>query len=152
MQFSYNLFIKGALKTLSANSTVCASKNIKTCNSSHGHLLQVKVVSEPERIDVFLTRSCVQVTDISCGVVYKATLASLVLFRSYRQVVCCSYFKSNDLIFTLNNSKSDSFFARVSFFMAIQFKDFAKKFKISFEIVNTVQLCNRVGFPKKWSS
>ena len=42
-----------------------------------------KVVSEPEQIDVFLTRSCVQVTDISCGVVYKTTLASLVLFRSY---------------------------------------------------------------------
>ena len=42
---------------------------------------QVKVVSE--RIDVFLTRSCVQVTDISCGVMYKATSASLVLFRSY---------------------------------------------------------------------
>ena len=71
---------------MSANSTVCASKNIKTCNSSHGHLLQVKVVSEPERIDVFLTRSCVQLTDISCGVVYEATLASLVLFRSYRYV------------------------------------------------------------------
>ena len=46
-------------------------------------MTQVKVVSEPERIDVFLTRSCVQVTDISCGVVYEATLASLVLFRSY---------------------------------------------------------------------
>lgn len=45
--------------------------------------LQVKVVSEPERIGVFLTRSCVHVTDISCGVVYEATLASLVLFRSY---------------------------------------------------------------------
>ena len=44
---------------------------------------QVKVVSEPERIGVFLTRSCVHVTDISCGVVYGATLASLVLFRSY---------------------------------------------------------------------
>ena len=43
----------------------------------------VKVVSEAERIDVFLTKSCVQVTDISCGVVYKATLASLVLLRSY---------------------------------------------------------------------
>ena len=27
------------------------------------------------------------VTDISCGVVYKATLASLVLFRSYCYVV-----------------------------------------------------------------
>ena len=37
--------------------------------------IQVKVVSEPERIGVFLTR---HVTDISCGVVYKATLASLV--------------------------------------------------------------------------
>ena len=46
-------------------------------------LSQVKVVSEPERIEVFLTRSCVQVTDISCGVVYEATLASLVLFRRY---------------------------------------------------------------------
>ena len=44
---------------------------------------QVKVVSEPGRIDVFWTRSCVQVTDISCGVVYEATLASLVLFRRY---------------------------------------------------------------------
>ena len=43
----------------------------------------VTVASEPERIGVFLTRSCVHVTDISCGVVYKATLASLVLFRSY---------------------------------------------------------------------
>ena len=41
------------------------------------------VASEPERIGVFLTRSCVHVTDISCGVVYEATLASLVLFRSY---------------------------------------------------------------------
>ena len=48
---------------------------------------QVKVVSEPERIDVFLTRSWVQVTDISCGVVYEATLASLVLFRSYCYVI-----------------------------------------------------------------
>ena len=45
---------------------------------------QVKVVSEPERIDVFLIRSCVQLTDISCGVVYEATLPSLVLFRNYR--------------------------------------------------------------------
>ena len=43
----------------------------------------VTVASEPERIGVFLTRSCVHVTDISCGVVYEATLASLVLFRSY---------------------------------------------------------------------
>ena len=43
--------------------------------------IQVKVVSEPEQIDVFLTRSCVQLTDISCGVVYEATLPSLVLFR-----------------------------------------------------------------------
>ena len=43
----------------------------------------VMVASEPERIGVFLTRSCVQLTDISCGVVYEATLASLVLFRSY---------------------------------------------------------------------
>ena len=50
-------------------------------------ILQVKVVSEPERIDVFLTRSWVQVTDISCGVVYEATLASLVLFRSYCYVI-----------------------------------------------------------------
>ena len=48
--------------------------------------LQVKVVSEPERIDVFLTRSCAQLTVISCGVVYEATSASLVLFRSYRYV------------------------------------------------------------------
>ena len=47
---------------------------------------QVMVVSESERIDVFLTRSCVQVTDISCEVVYEATLASPVLFRSYRYV------------------------------------------------------------------
>ena len=45
--------------------------------------LHVTVASEPERIGVFLTRSCVHVTDISCGVVYEATLASLVLFRSY---------------------------------------------------------------------
>ena len=44
---------------------------------------QVEVVSEPERNGVFLTRSCVQLTNISCGVVYKATLASLVLLRSY---------------------------------------------------------------------
>ena len=44
---------------------------------------QVKVVSRPERIDVFLTRSCVQVTDISCGVMYEATLESLVLFKNY---------------------------------------------------------------------
>ena len=43
----------------------------------------VTVASEPERNGVFLTRSCVHVTDISCGVVYEATLASLVLFRSY---------------------------------------------------------------------
>ena len=43
----------------------------------------VTVASEPERNGVFLTRSCVHVTDISCGVVYKATLASLVLLRSY---------------------------------------------------------------------
>ena len=49
--------------------------------------MQVKVVSEPERIGVFLTRSCVHVTDISCGVSYGATLASLVLFRSYCYVV-----------------------------------------------------------------
>ena len=48
--------------------------------------MQVKVISEPERNGVFLTRSCVQVTDISCGVVYKATLASLVLFQSYQYV------------------------------------------------------------------
>ena len=47
---------------------------------------QVKVVSEPERIDGFLTRSCVQLTVISCVVVYEATLASLVLFRCYRTV------------------------------------------------------------------
>ena len=39
-------------------------------------LYQVKVVLEPEPIGVFLTRSCVQLTDISCGVV-RATLASL---------------------------------------------------------------------------
>ena len=51
---------------------------------------QVKVVSEPERIGVFLTRSCVQLTDnISRGVVYEATLASLVLFRSYCYVLIC---------------------------------------------------------------
>ena len=50
------------------------------------HLDQVKVICEPERNYVFLTKSCVQLTDISCGVVYKATLASLVLFRSYRYV------------------------------------------------------------------
>ena len=43
----------------------------------------VTVASEPKRIGVFLTRSCVHVIDISCGVVYEATLASLVLFRSY---------------------------------------------------------------------
>ena len=43
----------------------------------------VTVASEPERNGVFLTRSCVHVTDIFCGVVYEATLASLVLFRSY---------------------------------------------------------------------
>ena len=52
---------------------------------------QVKVVSEPERIGVFLTRSCVQVTDISCGVVYEATLAFLVLFRSYCYVTKCEW-------------------------------------------------------------
>merc|ERR1711923_617537 len=46
----------------------------------------VTVASEPERIGVFLTWSCVHVTDISCGVVYEATLASLVLFRSYCSV------------------------------------------------------------------
>ena len=40
-------------------------------------IVQVKVVLEPERIVVFLTRSCVQLTDISCGVVYEA---SFVLF------------------------------------------------------------------------
>ena len=57
------------------------------CPTTRQHpTIQVKVVSEPERIDVFLTRSCVQLTDISCGVVYEATLASLVLFRSYRYV------------------------------------------------------------------
>ena len=49
--------------------------------------LRVTVASEPGRIGVFLTRSCVHVTDISCGVVYEATLASLVLFRSYCYVV-----------------------------------------------------------------
>ena len=48
------------------------------CENRH-----VTVASEPERNGVFLTRSCVHVTDISCGVVYEATLASLVLFRSY---------------------------------------------------------------------
>ena len=51
---------------------------------------QVKVVSEPERIDVidvFLTRSCVQVTDIFCGAVYKATLADLVYLVGYRSVL-----------------------------------------------------------------
>ena len=52
----------------------------------HAHNFHVTVASEPERIGVFLTRSCVHVTDISCGVVYEATLASLVLFRSYRYV------------------------------------------------------------------
>jgi len=46
-------------------------------------VFHVTVASEAERIGVFLTRSCVHVTDISCGVVYEATLASLVLFRSY---------------------------------------------------------------------
>ena len=40
---------------------------------------------EPERIDVFLT-SCVQLTDISCRAVYEATLATIVLVRSYRYV------------------------------------------------------------------
>ena len=33
----------------------------------HSEITQVKVVLEPERSDVFLTRSYVQVTDISCG-------------------------------------------------------------------------------------
>ena len=51
-------------------------KNTLTCNL-HFSLMQVNVVSEPERIDVFLTRSCVQMTNISCGVMYEATLASL---------------------------------------------------------------------------
>ena len=40
---------------------------------------QVKVVSEPQRIDVFLiTRSCAKLTVISCWVVYEATFASPV--------------------------------------------------------------------------
>ena len=62
------------------------SKPTLALNDTIAEYQQVNVVSEPERIDVFLTRSCVQLTDISCGVVYKATLASLVLFRSYCQV------------------------------------------------------------------
>ena len=49
----------------------------------------VTVALEPERNGVFLTRSCVQVTNISCGAVYEATLASLVLFRSYCYVCFC---------------------------------------------------------------
>ena len=53
----------------------------------------VKVVSEPEKFDVFLRRSCVQLTDISCGAVYKVTLASLVLFRSYCYVLPPSFKK-----------------------------------------------------------
>ena len=47
----------------------------------------VTVASEPERIGVFLTRSCVHMTDISCGVVYETTLASLVVFRGYCYVI-----------------------------------------------------------------
>ena len=42
---------------------------------------QVKVVSEPERIGVFLTRSCVQATNISCWTVYESTLVSLVRYH-----------------------------------------------------------------------
>ena len=62
------------------------SKGCKVQTHNKG-LQQVKVIAEPERINVFLTRYCIQVTDISCGAVSEATLASLVLFRSYRYVV-----------------------------------------------------------------
>ena len=57
----------------------------ESCRSWSGN--HVTVASEPERNGVFLTRSCVHVTDISCGVVYEATLASLVLFRGYCYVM-----------------------------------------------------------------
>ena len=59
-------------------------QNISSQSFSRNH---VTVASEPERTGVFLTRSCVHVTDISCGVVYEPTSASLVLFPSYCYVV-----------------------------------------------------------------
>ena len=74
-------------KTASLCNTVTTdSLSHQSDQSSLAKVSHVTVASEPERIGVFLTRSCVHVTDISCGVVYKATLASLVLFRSYRYV------------------------------------------------------------------
>ena len=66
---------------------------------------QLKVVPEPERIDVFLTRSCVQVTDISCGVVYEATLASLVLFRSYCYVFLNNVWIGTTFLVALKNAE-----------------------------------------------
>ena len=47
---------------------------------------QVKVVSESNYFDVFLTRSCVQLTDSSCEVMDVAILANLGLFRCYHYV------------------------------------------------------------------
>ena len=61
----------------------CVGLNFAPMMSNIQTKIHVTVASEPERIGVFLTSSCVHVTDISCGVVYEATLASLVLFRSY---------------------------------------------------------------------
>ena len=78
-----NCSLNSILKNISMSSFISTMKRQFKKQYSSG---QVKVVSEPERIDVFLTRICVQVTDISCGVVYEATLASPVLFRSYRYV------------------------------------------------------------------
>ena len=46
-----------------------------------------------------------------------------------RMVICCSYFKFIDLFFTLNNSKSDSFFARVSFLWQFNLKILQKSLK-----------------------
>ena len=66
-------------------------------------LAQVKVVSEPERIDVFLTRSCAQLTVISCGVVYEATSASLVLFRSYRYVFRDANVNGHEFVISSNS-------------------------------------------------
>ena len=44
-------------------------------------MIQVKVGSEPDLKGAFKTTSCVQVTDVTCEILYKATLANLVLFR-----------------------------------------------------------------------
>ena len=55
-----NCSLNSILKNISMSSFISTMKRQFKKQYSSG---QVKVVSEPERIDVFLTRSCVQLTD-----------------------------------------------------------------------------------------